>query len=172
MNCEKCSKAKMLRHRATDERPYRFVESGLDNVFLVGINIHSCKQCNEEVPEIPNLSQLHDIIAEGLVAKPVTLTGAEIRFLRKNLGLKAGELAKALDTTDVSVSRWETGEQDVSKENDKLIRYFYLRAKEERSKHRIQRELVQQLSDVEHQQRPLNMNVDVPHKTAEFVEVN
>jgi putative zinc finger/helix-turn-helix YgiT family protein len=172
MNCQKCTKVKMQKRRANFERPYHFLESGLDNVFLVGINIYSCKDCNEELPEIPNISQLHDTIAGALVAKPVILTGSEIRFLRKNLGLKATELAKALDTTAVSVSRWETGEQEVGKENDKLIRYFYLRCKEEKTNHRIQGELVEQLSQVEHQSRALNMNVDVPHRTAEFVEVN
>lgn len=172
MNCHKCTKSKLQKRRATFERPYHFIESGLDNVFLVGISVYSCKGCDEEIPEIPNISGLHDTIAEGLVSKPVILTGSEIRFLRKNLGLKATEFAKALDTTDVSVSRWETGEQDVSKENDKLIRYFYLRCKEERTKQRIPGDLVHQLSQVEHRPRQLNMNVNVPRNKAEFVEVN
>src|SRR5207245_7852003 len=122
------------------------------------------------IPEIPRIAQLHDKIAEGLTKKPSILIGPEIRFLRKNLGLLATDFAKYLDTTPVSVSRWETGDQ-ISKENDKLIRYFYLRFKEEKTNSRITQPSVEQLSHVGKETKVLNMNVRVrPHSvTTEFV---
>lgn len=172
MLCQKCNGKNMQRRKATHERPYHYTESGLETVFLAGITVYQCAGCAEEVPEIPNIAQLHDGIALTLVRKPALLSGADIRFLRKNLRLKATDFAAFLDTTPVSVSRWETGEQPVSKENDKLIRYFYLRYKEEMTNRRIQG-LVAQLGHVEQEPKALVMNVKVrPRGTmsTEFVE--
>jgi putative zinc finger/helix-turn-helix YgiT family protein len=168
----KCHDKRLRKGKATLEQPYHFVESGLDHIYLVGITVYRCDECNEELPEIPNIAQLHDKIAEGLVKKPSLLAGQEIRFLRKNLGLLAADFGKYLDTTSVSVSRWETGEQEISKENDKLIRYFYLRFKEEKTNLRIKQPSVEQLSHVEKEVKTLNMNVRVRPSgvTTEFVE--
>ena len=153
------------------DRPYHFVESGLDNVFLAGITIRTCAECGEQLPEIPNISQLHDKIAEAIATKPAELNAQEIRFLRKNLGLQAGEFANYLDTSPVSVSRWENG-GEVSKENDKLIRYFYLRFKEEKTKSRIEHALVEKLRHADKPSKPLHLNVRVKPGgvKAEFVE--
>lgn len=152
------------------EQPYHFVESGLNNVYLVGITVRTCSDCKEDLPEIPNISRLHDKIAETIATKPAELTGEEIRFLRKNLGLKAEEFAKHLGTTSVSLSRWENG-HDVSKENDKLIRYFYLRFKEEKTRNRINAS-VEELDNADKPSKPLNLNVQVRPSgvKAEFVE--
>jgi putative zinc finger/helix-turn-helix YgiT family protein len=165
-----CVCKKLRKRKASLEQPYHFIESGLDNVFLVGITVGTCIQCAEQIPEIPNISQLHDKIAETLVTKPAPLLGTEIRFLRKNLALLARDFAKYLDTTPVSISRWENGET-VGKENDKLIRYFYLRFKEEKTKSRIEQE-VGQLSHTDKPEKALNMNVKVAggNVTAKFVE--
>jgi putative zinc finger/helix-turn-helix YgiT family protein len=168
-----CHGKKPRKRKATMDQPYHFIESGLDNIYLVGITVYRCDSCEEELPEIPSIAQLHDKIAERLVTKPSILAGPEIRFLRKNLGLLASEFAKFLDTTPVSVSRWETGEQPVAKENDKLIRYFFLRYKEEKTNSRIRQASVEQLSHTDESAKALNMNVRVrPHGdvTTEFVE--
>jgi putative zinc finger/helix-turn-helix YgiT family protein len=171
MNQTDCTCKKLRKRRASTEQPYHFIESGLDNVFLVGIVVATCVQCEEQIPEIPNISQLHDKIAETLVTKPAMLLGPEIKFIRKNLGLLAGDFAKYLDTTPVSVSRWENGEM-ISKENDLLIRYFYLRFKEEKTKSRIEQPSVHALGHTEKTSKQLNMNVKVrPNKlSAEFVD--
>jgi putative zinc finger/helix-turn-helix YgiT family protein len=163
----------MQKTKATAERPYHFVESGLDNIYLVGIPVHVCEECGEQVPEIPKLAQLHDVIADGLLKKPALLNGQEIRFLRKNLGLMATEFAKYLCTTPVSVSRWETGAQEISKEHDSLIRYFYLRFKEEKTKLRIAQPSVAELSEIEKESKNLCMNVRVGPRSmkTEFAEV-
>lgn len=172
MTCKKCQKKRMQRRKATREKPYHYIESGLDNIHLSGIYVHECSQCAETVPEIPNIIQLHDKIAERLVSKPDLLNGPEIRFLRKNLRLKAADFSEFLETTAVSVSRWETGDQPVSKENDRLIRYFYLWYKEELTNRRIKQAQVGQLRQVE-QYPKLVMNVKVNSNgevSADFAE--
>ena len=105
MTCPECGRAL----RARRARAYRYRESGLEDVFLTGIRVFSCPGCRRQFPEIPNIVGLHRIIASGLAAKPAPLTGAEFRFLRKELGFKAKDLARYLGTTDVNLSRWEAG---------------------------------------------------------------
>ena len=61
---QKCHNKKMQRRKATIEHPYHFVESGLDHIYLVGIPVNYCEECKEELPEIPNVAQLHEKIAE------------------------------------------------------------------------------------------------------------
>lgn len=174
MKCSSCDGKRMAKRRATHERPYHYAESGLENVLLSGIYVYECPQCAATVPEIPSIIQLHDKIAERLVTKPDLLIGPEIRFLRKNLQLKAADFAQHLETTPVSVSRWETGEQPVSKENDRLIRYFYLRYKEELTNRRIKEASVGQLRQAEPQPaKNLVLNVQVNSKgemSTEFAE--
>lgn len=112
-------------------KDYRYVESGLDHVLLKGARVHRCPACKAEAPEIPNLLGLHQQIAKALLTKPALLTGPEIRFLRKHLGLKAAEFAAHLGTTNVTVSRWETEEIGIDARTDRLIRLLAVRKLEE-----------------------------------------
>ncbi len=121
MRCPECGKA--LRIRKNQKYLYR--ESGLKSVALTGIRVFRCAECRIELPEIPNIVGLHQAIAGHLARKPSPLTGAEFRFLRKEIGLKAKELAKHLGTTDVNLSRWETGDTPINPAADRLLRVIY-----------------------------------------------
>jgi putative zinc finger/helix-turn-helix YgiT family protein len=121
VKCPECGKA--LRVRKNQE--YRYRESGLDNVILTGIRVLACSGCREVFPEIPNIVGLHRAIASHLARKPALLTGPEFRFLRKEMGLKAKDLAKDLGTTDVTISRWETGNKKINPAADRLLRLLY-----------------------------------------------
>lgn len=109
----------------------RYSESGLPNVILQGLRVYVCESCGEETPEIPNLLYLHRVIAKALLTKPALLTGPEIRFLRRHVGLKAAEFADQLGTTPVTVSRWETGAVAIDPKTDRLIRLLCVRKLEE-----------------------------------------
>lgn len=106
-------------------QPYHYTESGLKNVYLDGIMMFRCPTCGAECPEIPNVEGLHASIANVLLKKPYTLTGREFRFLRKEMRMRAKDLATVLGVTPTSVSRWETGEERVGIANDRLIRSLY-----------------------------------------------
>lgn len=108
--------------RVTRPKTYAYRESGLDTVQLTGIRVYTCPGCKEQYPEIPNIVGLHQVIASHLTRKPAPLTGPEFRFLRKEIGLKAKELAQCLGVTDVSLSRWETGASPISPAGDRLLR--------------------------------------------------
>ncbi len=121
VKCHECGKT--LRERKPKE--YRYRESGLNNVILTGIRVFECPGGHGESPEIPNIVGLHQAIARLLAKKPAPLTGAEFRFLRKEMGLKAKDLARHLGTTDVNMSRWETGDTPINPAADRLLRLLF-----------------------------------------------
>ena len=126
VRCETCGTA-----MKPTIRDYRYEESGLGNVILERLRVYRCPKCRTAAPEIPNVLGLHQTIARALLTKPVLLTGAEIRFLRRHGGLKAAEFAARLGTTPVTVSRWETGNIRVDGKTDRLIRLLCVRKLEE-----------------------------------------
>ena len=109
---------------ATAEEPYHFVDSGLPNVYLVGIKYFVC-ECGSVIAEIPAIKQLMQLIARDIVMSPQDLSGNEIRFLRKRLGMKAADYSKHLGFTPESLSRVENGKQAVSIQAQKLARLSY-----------------------------------------------
>lgn len=109
---------------ATDENPFHFLDSGLPNVYLVGIKYYVC-DCGEIVAEIPAVRQLMRLIARDLVESNISLNKEEIRFLRKRLGRKANEFAKELGIEPEHLSRLENGKNPIPEPLDKLIRLIY-----------------------------------------------
>jgi putative zinc finger/helix-turn-helix YgiT family protein len=116
MRCYNCGR-KMKEKKGR----YHFIESGLPNIYLDGVTIHYCS-CGEESAAIPCLDKLLERIAHVIVEKSPLLTGTEVRFLRKSLGLKSVELAEMLDVSKVTVSRWENDKARINKSYDNMIR--------------------------------------------------
>jgi putative zinc finger/helix-turn-helix YgiT family protein len=108
-----------------DRGHHHFIESGLDNVHLVNVDIWRCRDCGEEIVSIPRSTELMKTIGESILLKPTSLSGAEIRFLRKNLTLKINEFAQLLGVDRVTVSRWENEHEKPSRSTDRLVRLTY-----------------------------------------------
>jgi DNA-binding transcriptional regulator YiaG len=109
---------------ASREKPFHFVDSGLNNVYLVGIKYFMYSD-GRIVPEIPAIKQLMQLVACDLIEQESALTGDEIRFLRKRLGQKQIEFARAIGIEPETLSRCENGHQKLGESNDKLIRLYY-----------------------------------------------
>jgi hypothetical protein len=77
-----CTKT-LKKHTATHAKPYRFLDSGLPNVYLIGVKYWVCGKCGAQSAEIPAPERLMNVVGESIVMKPRVLTGQEIRFLRK-----------------------------------------------------------------------------------------
>ncbi len=103
---------------------HHYTESGLDSVFLADVELWECL-CGEKAVGIPALPELHRVIGEALARKPALLTGPEIRFLRKNLGLASKDFADLLGVDKATVSRWENGKQVPDRPTDRFIRLVY-----------------------------------------------
>lgn len=99
---------------------YRYVESGLDNVFLEDVEVEACG-CGEAVL-LRALPTLHRVIAMCFSYKPARLRGREIRFIRSVLGMNSSSYATTVGVRPETLSRIENGREEVSAARDKLIR--------------------------------------------------
>jgi putative zinc finger/helix-turn-helix YgiT family protein len=103
---------------------YHYKESGLENVWLKGVKIFKCK-CGENFAFIPCAESLNRLIAKILLKKGEQLSGSEIRFLRKHMGLKAKDFANQIGVFNITLCRWEHDKIIPPKSIDLLVRYFY-----------------------------------------------
>ena len=118
-------------------QPYKFNECGL-NVILYGITQYNCPTCNESYASISNLPKLHRVIGTHICQKrKALLQPAEIKFLRKDLHLKAKELAITMGVTLSTVSRWENGKKEIGEADDRLLRSMYMMYAYEQAQHII-----------------------------------
>lgn len=114
--CTECGEPQR-QERQTIEYP----ESGLTNVQLVNVPVWVCRNDHEEI-EIPAVTQLHELLAHSIIRKPARLTGPEIKFLRRRIGIQAKDLAERIGLTPVALSRFETGKHRVSRRIDLLLK--------------------------------------------------
>ncbi len=92
---------------------------------MENVEVCRCDSCNEKIACIPTLPKLNNVIGEGLLRKKSMLNGKEIRFLRKNMGLKGVELQKYLGVDNATISRWEQAKPKISPGHDRLLRVVY-----------------------------------------------
>jgi putative transcriptional regulator len=120
--CWKCdTKLKVIK-----DKPYHYTECGLDNIYLHGIIQYECSKCRERGAEIPKINELHLLIGGDVVCQKALLTGDEVRFLRKELGMKSKDMAFALSIKPETYSRWENTKKVVSPCHDKNLRLLYV----------------------------------------------
>lgn len=107
---------------------WHYVECGLDNVFVNGIEIRTCSGCGKQSAVIPAVLQLHAVIAQALVLQPQRLRGAELKFLRQYLGLSREDLAQTMGTTTDEVTAWER-EGNLSVHLERFLRLLAIAGK-------------------------------------------
>lgn len=102
---------------------YHYIESGLRNVYLVnGFEVANTAYGN--ATSVHDVTGLHRVIGRNLCLKKY-LTGAEFRFIRKEMGLSQSSIGKTLGVTDQAIAKWEkTGR--VPKTADRFMRLLYL----------------------------------------------
>ena len=85
---------------------YHYRESGLSNVYLVN-GYREIETSYGRGVSIEDVEGLHMAIAHALIEEKPSLTGPEVRFIRKLLELTQTQLAQLLGVEDQSVRRWE-----------------------------------------------------------------
>ncbi|HET6843205.1 MAG TPA: hypothetical protein VFK06_16245 [Candidatus Angelobacter sp.] len=134
-------------HLATQEKPFHFLDSGLSNIYLVGIKYYVYSD-GRIVPEIPAVKQLMQLIARDLIEQQSALTGDEIRFLRKRLGQKQIDFSRAIGIEAETLSRCENGHQKLGESNDKLIRLYYaISALDDTNLSQLRKEIMEMLRE-------------------------
>jgi DNA-binding transcriptional regulator YiaG len=73
-----------------------------------------------------NLGKLQKSILNELVNKPIPLTGAEIRFIRKYFEMTTTEFGHLLGTTHAAVLKWEKGESRMNPATEFYMRLYVL----------------------------------------------
>jgi putative zinc finger/helix-turn-helix YgiT family protein len=100
MKCTECGATMKVRKES-----YRYDESGLKHVTLVGVEVVRCPRCDNYEISIPHIEELHRLIAKILIEKSTRFTGDEVRFLRKSLGWSGTDFAKHMGVAEETVSR-------------------------------------------------------------------
>jgi DNA-binding transcriptional regulator YiaG len=100
---------------------YHYTECGLNNVVIEGLPVMTDDD-GDEVVEIPNINDLHCAIASGIVLHEQGMSGAELRFLRSEMGLMQVELATLLHKDKQTVGRWERAESEIDGTSETIIR--------------------------------------------------
>jgi len=119
MKCHECN-----REMTESMGDYHYLESGLDNVFLKNVCLHTC-ECGESFASIRGVVHLNAFIGRTLLKKKGRLVAQEIRFLRKNIGLSAKMFIEYIGVNKSTFSRWENDKQNIDKSNDRIIRLIY-----------------------------------------------
>lgn len=124
MNCLVCG-SKMKKSK---DRNCHYTESGLSKIYLQGIYTYECgnNECGEEELTIPNIEELHDLIAHNIAFQTNKLLPEEIRFLRTHLGFSGNDFAMKIGVSPETVSRWEKGRVNMKESSEKLLRVLVL----------------------------------------------
>lgn len=100
---------------------YRYTESGLRNVWLLS-GYREQRTPHGDAVAIEDIAGLHRAIARTIVGRLARITGAEFRFLRKELELSQEALARALGCDVQALARWEKGRSRVPGPADRFLR--------------------------------------------------
>ena len=104
---------------------YHYQECGLNNIWLVNgydtVDIEGYGDCTA----INDVKGLDRAIACDLVYNKPLLTGAEFRFLRKNLELSQKALSDLIGKDEQAIARWEKAVR-VPKQADRMLRAFVM----------------------------------------------
>jgi len=104
----------------------KYDDCGLRNVWLSNgfqyINVEGVGKCLE----IKNVPALHSAIAHSLVRYKKKLIGAEIRFLRVEMGLSQKSLGDLVGVDEQTVSLWERSARKPALSAERMLRLLYL----------------------------------------------
>lgn len=108
---------------------HHYTESGLKNVYIDGILIEQDDDGDDTIT-IPAINELHKVIALGIVSHEKGIDGAELRFLRTEMGKTQAELAALVHRDKQTIGRWERGESEIDSTAEALMRQLAIEALE------------------------------------------
>lgn len=106
---------------------YHYTQCGLPNVWLDGLTTTTTDD-GEELTMIPAVKRLHKALAEAIIARPGSLSGAELRFLRTEMRKTQADLAPLVSKDVQTIGRWERGETAIDRNADAVIRLLVAEA--------------------------------------------
>lgn len=104
--------------------PYRYAESGLPNIILLGIEVLKCPECGSIVARIPDVSGLHRAIASYVTKLDRRLVPAEMTFLDKFVRYNATD--QTLLRLHEEMGEWPRSTPDARKRVELYLRLITL----------------------------------------------
>lgn len=126
---------------------YHYTESGLQNIYLAN-GYKAKKTPHGKAVSISDLEGLHQAIGRHIAARGY-MTGAEFRFLRKELDLSQTRFGALLDVSEESISLWERRGR-VPKMACRWMQALYLESVTGNVK---VKDLIEKLADLDREQR-------------------
>lgn len=106
---------------------FHYIRCGLHNVYLR--NGFVMKQTPYgpygKAVAIHDLEGLHRAIGLYLAKDKPNLSGAEIRFLRKELDMPQVQLAAVIGVGETTIRHWESGRRKISPSAERVLRSLY-----------------------------------------------
>jgi transcriptional regulator with XRE-family HTH domain len=124
---------------------YHYLESGLKNIYIAPAKIISCQICSMKRLQINNLELLHFTIIRAILLKNFALTGEELRFLREFGGYSIKSLSEIFHLEEITIINLENNQDSITPHFDLLIRLFYIKLLEEKSKEIFIQNLIEHL---------------------------
>jgi putative transcriptional regulator len=124
MKCSMCGSKLNIEKKTL----FHYTNCGLPKIYLKGIQSMKCsnKSCGEEEVTIPNIEELHQLLAEKIAGQSNVLLPEEIRFLRTHLGFSGVDFSKVIGVSPETVSRWEKGSVNMKEATERLLRVLIL----------------------------------------------
>ncbi|HEX8396054.1 MAG TPA: hypothetical protein VF644_01305 [Pyrinomonadaceae bacterium] len=124
MNCFECDETTEIRQF----KSYMYEGVGLSNIVLLNAQVEVCAACDTESLLLRNISKVHNAIGIGIVLHNSQLSGAEVRYLRRNAGFSVSDWAQLLKVAEGTYTKWETDYRPITPQADILARINYLNA--------------------------------------------
>jgi DNA-binding transcriptional regulator YiaG len=106
-------------------KPYHYLASGLDNIFLLN-GVMETETSYGPMVHIENINGLHHAIGLHIVEKNEPMRGAEFRFLRKQLGITQVKLAGLFKVTDQTIANYEKEETPMDGAAEAYLKAAYI----------------------------------------------
>jgi putative transcriptional regulator len=126
---------------------YKYMECGLNDVWLANGYKFEKTPYGESL-YIENVRVLHRAIACRLIQHKPNLSGAEFRFLRKELDMSQAALAQLMGKDVQSIARWEK-QARVPKMAGRMLRVIYRDCVMQSCFDGSLKDLVQRLNDID-----------------------
>jgi putative transcriptional regulator len=104
----------------------KYDDCGLRNIWLKNGYRYEAIKGHGKCLEIADINGLHRTIAHHLVNYRKRLSGAEIRFLRVEMGMSQNRLADCMGVDEQTISLWERSRRRPTVAAERMLRLLYL----------------------------------------------
>jgi DNA-binding transcriptional regulator YiaG len=142
-----------IKGRELLKEPYNYVASGLPNVFLLN-GVSETNTPYGPMVTIEDINGLHHAIGLYIIENPEQMTGAEFRFLRKQLELTQAQLGDYLRVSDQTVANYEKGNTSLGPVDPQMRMLYLISVLPEQTRLEVLKDMTAKISSRERAELP------------------